>query len=709
MKKSNCALGLMALLTAAVGLSACDTPTKDNSGNIFTYTDAAGKVYGYTANNLYDSYQSSGSTLSTEFDKVYEVLVRHYYDDASNATAKAALEKTARKDVETDKTSATDNAKNNKTSFQVEFEKILTSHSVKNVDELYEYYLYTEEKTKFEETFYSKYIDAMKDGAISSDSTVDPLSIDDNDKLFLPGSTDTYGIGNAGWLKDQMPYVIRHILVKVAATDKEYTQGTLTEDKGSGTDKVQQATRLATVVARLAGATLSVADDTAKTATVATDTNRKNFGDLAKDWSDDTGSASAYGETSLMTKVMSSDLVPEFKLGIYAFESMFNKRETATTYGAKNSYRIHPGLKETATAATDVDETLKLEDGSKLADSSVYGETHDDGTNNIGTIPFGAAVALMRAASVETDSSNSPVYESLASFFPRNIIFNKYFNKRNVCVITPNDIDYNSASASTSYTKETFDGTYSSTFGALPGFQVTTTDVLPQFTHNVLTDSEGQIILVARAGTSSYQGVHFMVVQRDALSQYGLKYDETAKTVVENTAAVDGTATLSQYYTTKNPDLTGYPTDSKGNPLVTYVNYNRNNTSDYNDRSGAIVSAVKTYNGAFSTYLFEKLVNGLDGVGKLDFQDKTFEATMMNYCKQKRQSTLDDTFNSWNTNWKSYAEMLQAQNEARANRDAKGNGRLISEVCAIGYTKTAAERAVLPEWQQGGACYYVKG
>ena len=74
---------------------------------------------------------------------------------------------------------------------------------------------------------------------------------------------------------------------------------------------------------------------------------------------------------------MSSDLVPEFKLGIYAFESMFNKRETTTTYGAKNSYRIHPGLKETATAATDVDDTLKLEDGSKLADSSVYGETHE--------------------------------------------------------------------------------------------------------------------------------------------------------------------------------------------------------------------------------------------------------------------------------------------------------------------------------------------
>ena len=55
MKKSNCALGLMALLTAAVGLSACDTPTKDNNGNILTFTNASGNVIGYTALDLYDS------------------------------------------------------------------------------------------------------------------------------------------------------------------------------------------------------------------------------------------------------------------------------------------------------------------------------------------------------------------------------------------------------------------------------------------------------------------------------------------------------------------------------------------------------------------------------------------------------------------------------------------------------------------------------
>src|SRR5574344_1636585 len=184
MKKSNCALGLMALLSAAVGLSACDTPTKDNNGNVFTFTNASGNVIGYTALDLYDSYQTSSSTLNTEFDKVYEVLVRHYYDDASNATALESLKKSARKDVETDKATANTNATNNKTSFQVEFEKILTSHNVKNVDELFEYYLYTEEKTKFESNFYSKYIDALKNGAISADANVDALSIDDNDELF---------------------------------------------------------------------------------------------------------------------------------------------------------------------------------------------------------------------------------------------------------------------------------------------------------------------------------------------------------------------------------------------------------------------------------------------------------------------------------------------------------------------------------------------
>lgn len=685
----------MALLTAAIGLSACNKPTVDDNGNIFTYTDAAGNVAGYTALNLYDSYQTTSSTLSTGFDKVYEVLVRHYYDNANNAAALESLKKTARKDVETDKTTATDNSKTNKTTFQTEFEKILTSHSVKNVDELFEYYLYTEEKSKFESTFYSTYIDAMKDGATEANGGLDT---DDSSKLFMPGDDATYGIGNSGWIKEQMPYVIRHILVKVAATDKEYTQGTLTEDKTSGSSSTHQATKLATVVGRLAGA--DIKDD----GTVSVSATRSDFGSLAYSLSEDDSSATAYGETSLMTKVMSSDLVPEFKLGIYAYESLFNKREAATTYGTKNSYRITPGLKESATSAADIDNTQKLESGDLVSDSKVYGETYDDGvTNGIGQIPFGAAVALMKAATVETDSKNQPVYESNSVFFPRNIIFNKYFNKRNVCVITPNDIAYNTSTDDT-YTNETFDGTYSAAYGALPGFQVNTKDVLPQFTNNVLTNSEGQIILVARAGTSSYQGVHFMVVQRDALSQYGLKYDEGTKTVTENTAATDGTATLSQYYTTKNPDLDGYPKDNAGKNLTTYVNYNRNTTSDYNTRSGDIVSGVKSYNGALTTYLFEQLANGIDGVGKLDFKDSDFKATIMNYCKQKRQSTKDDAFTTWSNNWKSYAEMLQAQNEARNLRDGDGNGRLISEVCAIGFKDHSSA-----EWQQGGACYYVKG
>ena len=692
MKRSNCALGLMALLTAAVGLSACDTPTADTNGNIFTYTDAAGNVVGYTALNLYDSYQTTGSTLSTEFDKVYEVLIRHYYDDASNATALESLKKTARKDVETDKATATDNSKTNKTTFQTEFEKILTSHKVKNVDELFDYYLFTEEKSKFESTFYSKYIDAMKDG-----STEGLAASDVAEKMFMPGDDSSYGIGNSGWIKEQMPYVIRHILVKVAATDKEYTQGILTEDKTSGTDTTHQATKLATVVARLAGANLS----TTGTLTPYI-VNRPDFGTLAYSLSEDTSSAVAYGETSLMTKVMSSDLVPEFKLGIYAYESLFNQREKATEYGAANAYRLAPGLTESADDLGDSDPNQKLEDGTFVSSSSLYGESYDDGVSRgIGQIPFGAAVALMKAASIETDSQNSPVYESNSAFFPRNILFNKYFNKRNVCVITPNDVPYNTA-ASDTYAGEKFNGTPSAAFAALPGFQFNTQDVLPQFTSNVLTDSEGQIILVARAGTSSYQGVHFMVVQRDALSQYGLS--ATSNTITENTVPTDGTATLSQYFTTKNPDLAGYPTDSASKPLTTYVNYNRNNSTDYNTRSGNIVSGVKSYNGALSTYLFEKLINGIDGVGKLNFKDASFEAAMMNYCKQKRQSTKDDSFTTWTNGWKSYAEMLQAQKEARDLRDANGNGRLISEVCAIGYQSHSSA-----EWAQGGACYYVKG
>jgi hypothetical protein len=81
--------------------------------------------------------------------------------------------------------------------------------------------------------------------------------------------------------------------------------------------------------------------------------------------------------------------------------------------------------------------TRKLENG-----KTVYQQIKDTG---LGQIPFGAAVALPICRYDQRCAGNT-VNEGNEAFYPRNVIFNKYFNKHNICVITPNAIMSNSTS-----------------------------------------------------------------------------------------------------------------------------------------------------------------------------------------------------------------------------------------------------------------------
>jgi hypothetical protein len=158
---------------------------------------------------------------------------------------------------------------------------------------------------------------------------------------------------------------------------------------------------------------------------------------------------------------MSSDFVPEFKLGSYAYETLFNKRETSKSAlriliknlfpvlaqkrlsdrsGLKERCRIVPSeiTKNTPNPIPSdmVDTNQKLENG-----TTVYDQIKDTG---LGQIPFGAAVALADNADTVKDVNGNTVNEGNEAFYPRNVIFNKYFNKHNICVITPSAIMSNS-------------------------------------------------------------------------------------------------------------------------------------------------------------------------------------------------------------------------------------------------------------------------
>lgn len=702
MKKLKCALGLVALLASVSALSACDLATASDTGSVFTYTDAQGNRVSYTAEDLLNDYRKTGSSLSTEFDKVFEVLVRHYYDDESQATTYKTLEAKATQDVIDDKQTAVTNASNNSTSFETEFEKILTNASCDNADDLYQYHLYQEEKSAFEDGLYQTFntgdtdvngLEAMRDGEYTSGTTTEEA---------FPAST--WGIGTGGWLDEQMPYHIRHILVKLSSgKSNEYTRDIIGESSTVG--EGGETTKLANDMMLLAGA------QTVNGKLAANDTNRWSFGQIALNYSDDSDSATNFGETSLMTKVMSSgDLVNEFKLGTYAFETLYDKRESANT----NAYRLMPGLAEDATSASDVDDDLTLMDSGTTVNTFFKDE-------GVGQIPFGAALALLDNATVTKDSTGSTSY---TNYYPRNIIYNKYFNKHNICVITPNAIQMNATSSeaddntvaaannaktTTSNGKivsENDNGIYSTQFGELPGFQVDTTNVLPSFTHNVLTDSEGQIVLAVRAGTSSYQGIHFITVERSPLDEYGLIKTETGDQYVAATESdvkssneyITDSPSLSDYYTIYTPNSEKYPTYGT-TQMTTYDNYNKQQTSDWTTRSNTLVTDIKGYNSCLSTYEFQMLFDE----GAIKFDNSDLEEEIKRYTTDKRLSAKDDAFTTWSDNWRTYAEQIDAQEEARENGEASDED-LLSEVCAVGYGNYSDSD---PLWQLGGACYHV--
>ncbi len=692
MKKTKSALCLVTLLATCAALASCNKPTQSNDGTIFTYTTAQGKTISYTASELLKSYQQAGNSASTEFDKVYEVLIRKLY--ATDSTYKASLakcEREAESSVASQIQTATKNADSNGTTVREELEKIFDNLGVDNLVELKDYYLYQEEKKQYENNWYNDYLETIRDGSKSGLTSSD----------YFMSASDDYGIENRGWIKEQVPMNIRHILVKVSAASGDYTQGEISEDKSSA----GEATKLSTTIMRLAGA--NTQDGTTE------DSRREAFYEIAKD-SEDTSSATNYGELdNPMTKVMESDLVNEFKLGTYAFETLYNQAYKSTTGDEKSFYdsnvaTLTPGLTEGATSVSGdtVDDTQVLDStGTTIYDFFNNGEKDDNGEyTGIGQIPYGAAVALLKAAKITTDANGSDVWGGKATFYPRNILFNKYFNKHNICVITPNEIAYNDSSISA----DSYNGVYSETYGALPGFQYDTTNVLPNFTHNVLTNDEGNIILAVRAGASSYQGIHFIVVQRSGLDLDGSFYTPA------NTEDKAATSTLSEYYTMYKPGESNYPTTEDGANKLTYVNYNNEKDSQsaaWNTRQSRITSALKNYNGAMSTYIFQKLIED----GTVKFADDDMEKRIKNYSSTKRISTKDSNFETWTTNWKTYAEMIEEQNRqrglkfnfAREGGNYKGNAtgkkHMLSEVCAIGYTTHETD-----DWKEGGRCYYVQ-
>lgn len=601
MKKEKVTLGLLTGALSVMALAACDAPIYNYQGYILTYVNAQGETMHYSAEDLFGTYLNDSSSVSTMFQKTYELVVRNYYlVEPGQEGALQDCEDTASARLTSLKDEAEDNASANGTSYDEEFANTLDSYGATNEDDLYQVLLYQAMEEDFEEKFYDDNIDHLRDSR----------------------TDDADGDGYEGYLEAKVPYHVSHILVNVDAASGAHYNGTISEDN---------ARKLYSVANELAN-------------------SKRSFGSIAQIMSDDTGSATNYGELGIMDK--DTSYINEFKLGVYAYEEIYN----STTSDAASQ------------SAIGIDEETK--------------KALKDATNNqtISTIPYGAFLKLNDYAEIVTGYNNTEVNNGDAEYYPRNVLFNKYFNKHNVSVITPNDIDNAAGTVNAgAINGENEVGEYNATFAEMAGFKVVdgldvNGDSVVNDLDKVLCTTAGDPILVVRGGTegdSSYQGLHFIVINRSPFEE-----DDVS---------------LSNYYTTYYPGHADYPVDQNGNPLRTYVNFFDQPTSDNRSRAETVYNAITGFDDNIDHYIFEKYFES----EKIQFNDEKIGNAITNWIESSRVTLSMEEEQTWNETWRTYIEYLEQQTSERSKN--------LPEVCAIQYNLSPEERNS-ELWAEGGLC-----
>src|SRR5574344_3162588 len=203
----------------------------------------------------------------------------------------------------------------------------------------------------------------------------------DDASITAEEKTNNLFWGDSGYLKKKLPYHVKHILINVDATSGAYYNGTISSTN------VQN---LYLAISELAAGT--------------------RFGPIAEDLSNDTGSAATFGDLGIMDT--STSYVNEFKLGIYAYDTYFNTNE-------------------------EVNKSL-----TNLSNPFSIPSTDENYLKSLGiaSIPYGALTKMEELKDVTVDSSNKVVNDRDATYYPRNVLFNKYFNYYKLAGVTPDQL-----------------------------------------------------------------------------------------------------------------------------------------------------------------------------------------------------------------------------------------------------------------------------
>ena len=591
MKKSKLTLGLLSGLFSVGALAACSSsgPEYNSEGVILTY-EVNGTKIEYTADQLFEEKIVDSEHAQEMFNQVYKLVVRNYFtldnpDGAGTNTGIHQMDEIksiAARNVQIDKDTAEKNADTNDTSYSTEFETILSSHNCENEDELFDYYVFEEQQTKFKESFYKIYADEINT----------KWSNERFNWLRDSSTSDTGDKKYAGYLETKVPYHISHILVNVEDSgSNNYWNGTVSQANVEHLKRVVDGLK---------------------------DKDR-SFGSVAFDESDD-GSKSTYGDLGIVDKDKATEesdkFVKEFILGLYTYDNLYNPNEI---------------VRNRATAdGSAIKAPAGLAAKPNYVSSDVFDEMYADREVE-GSLVLGS---------------------SSANFYPRNIWYNQYLNDHSVYLIEQ-------------------------------GTNETKTDNFKELTiagesHKVLcVKGTSNPILVTRAG-ASYQGIHFIVVNRSPLEGTGDKMRDYTVNGVK----------LSEYYTTKYPTQNDYPKDNDGKDLQTYVNPYVTTTAKYKERAEAVEDRIKNFDSNIEHEIYKKY---MEVEGAIKFADtpaaKKVENTINSWLKRSEEQKRIQTNESWDEYWEDYTDMLAMQKEQSSKKLKKG--------CAIAFNIASTKKTQL--------------
>lgn len=628
MKKKKISIGLVSGFIAALALTACSGVTASDNA-IVTYTGYDGEKVNVLTDTVYNKYRQSSDGISKFYSAILESVIRYEYEynDSLPQESKTALMKEVSKTLSQIKTEAEnnvtgakqkaeENAKTNNTSYNTEWESILSSYGVEDEEGLLQHFIYDLEKTELSDAYFK-----INKAAL----TKEYLGVDDK------------GEGVASQAKSAFPYHIRHILVSVSDGANNYFNGTITSE---------QAKSIGTVIDFL------------------TD-SKYTFAEVAKKLSGDEGSAAKGGDVGIMTPTTS--FVNEFKLGIYAYDAVFNKSHAENAYingGLGLNERVTLG-RYTAGSGTTIEETTVREEIERL---------------QLAKVPYDAFVKIGKEAENELVNGKR-VNDGNANYYPRNVYWNNFLNQHNPFVITDEIISATGEpETDTSIAEDN------------PRWSAVQEDG-----HRYLTDEAGHIIIGVRG---SY-GIHLMITQKSI-------YDFN-----------DGSAvapSLEEYYTTYVPGDAGYPTYKDGDETKnksTYVNYiTTDEVSEYNTRASEIKSAIKSFDSTYDYRLYELLTSGTDGRSKITFNgegENNLGTAITKYIEATRENNKVSATDTLTGAWKEYLNLINVQNQQRDytigyTSSSEPIKRVVNIRCAISFTTDGPSRT--GEWAKGGMCYY---